>query len=69
MTDPLLNKLAEASNHLQNFDFVQAAAAYKKVLDERPNNAGALMGLGMVYNRTGHNKLALEIFRRIWALI
>jgi tetratricopeptide (TPR) repeat protein len=44
---------------------VEAEKAYKKVLDQDPNNEDALTGLAMVYSDLGDNKEAAEVLKRL----
>lgn len=69
MTEPYLAKLSAANTDLQNFNFASAAQAYKEVLEDQPGHTGAMLGLALVFNRTGHNKQALQILRTIWKMI
>lgn len=61
--------LEQAGKHLEAFDFQKAADGYNRVMKEHPDNAAALMGLAIVCNRTGKNREALEILRKIWTAL
>ncbi len=44
---------------------VEAEKAYKKVLEQDPNNEDALTGLAMVYSDLGDNKDAAEVLKKL----
>jgi tetratricopeptide (TPR) repeat protein len=50
-------------------DFTGAEELYQKILNQVPNNAGALVGLAMVYNQTGKSREALELLQKVWHAI
>lgn len=49
-------------------DYKGSIKDIKEVLKREPRHFGALSGLGLIYQRQGKNKLALEAFRRALAI-
>lgn len=49
-------------------DYQGSIADIKQVLKREPRHFGALSGLGLIYRRQGHRKLALKAFRRALAI-
>lgn len=61
--------LQKAGRKLDAFEFNSAAELYADVLKQQPSSAAALMGMALVYNRTGKNREALALLRKIWMAI
>ena len=62
----LQDQLMRASEALNAFDWPRASEIYAAVLKEHPENAGALLGVGILMNRSGKHMEALELLKRIW---
>ena len=61
-----LNKRATAYYIAGEYD--RSLADIKEVLDREPRHFGALSGLGLIYQRRGKKKKALDAFRRALAI-
>jgi tetratricopeptide (TPR) repeat protein len=69
MSKKLQQQLHEAGEALNQFDWQRAGEIYAQILKQHPDNAGALMGVAMLLNRSGKHLEALELLRRIWLAI
>jgi tetratricopeptide (TPR) repeat protein len=69
MKATVVETIQSASEALARFDFVTAAKLYKRALKHSPDNGGALLGLGLLLNLTGHHKEALAILQALWNAI
>ncbi|HEY0961376.1 MAG TPA: tetratricopeptide repeat protein [Pseudomonadales bacterium] len=69
MSQKLQQQLQAAGAALNDFDWQRAGEIYTGILKQHPDNAGALMGLAMLLNRSGKHVEALELLRRIWVAI
>ena len=66
MKQSLKECLENAAKFLELFEFDAAEPLYHKVLRRHPDNASALMGVALLYNRTGKTAAALEVLKKIW---
>jgi len=64
--NPLLPLLKQAAASLEQMDYGSAMALYRRALTLAPDNAGATMGMAMVYNRAGQPAEALKLLERLW---
>ena len=53
--------LATAAARMEALDFGSAIEAYRRVLQQVPTQAPALMGLSIAYNRVGRSAEALSL--------
>lgn len=60
--------LATAAARMEALDFGSAIEAYRRVLQQVPSQAPALMGLSIAYNRVGRSADALSLLGRLWAV-
>jgi tetratricopeptide (TPR) repeat protein len=60
--------LATAAARMEALDFGSAIDAYRRVLQQVPSQAPALMGLSIAYNRVGRSAEALSLLGRLWAV-
>ena len=62
------SQLAAAAARMEALDFGSAIEAYRRVLQQAPDQAPALMGLSIAYNRVGRSADALPLLDRLWAM-
>jgi tetratricopeptide (TPR) repeat protein len=60
--------LTTAAARMETLEFGSAIEAYRRVLQQVPNQAPALMGLSIAYNRVGRSADALPLLGRLWAV-
>lgn len=60
--------LAAAAARMEALDFGSAIDAYRRILQQVPSQAPALMGLSIAYNRVGRSTDALPLLGRLWAV-
>ena len=60
--------LTTAAARMETLEFGSAIQAYRRILQQVPNQAPALMGLSIAYNRVGRSADALPLLGRLWAV-
>jgi tetratricopeptide (TPR) repeat protein len=60
--------LTTAAARMESLEFGSAIEAYRRILQQVPNQAPALMGLSIAYNRVGRSADALPLLGRLWAV-
>ena len=60
--------LTTAAARMESLDFGSAIETYGRILRQVPNQAPALMGLSIAYNRVGRSADALPLLGRLWAV-
>ena len=60
--------LTTAAARMEHLDFGSAIETYGRILRQVPNQAPALMGLSIAYNRVGRSADALPLLGRLWAV-
>lgn len=66
MTTKLAALMQQAAHKLEQMDYGTVIQLYQQALAIAPNNAGATMGLVMVYNRVGKPTEALTLLDKLW---
>ncbi len=64
--DPLAQLLSRAATKLDQMDLGGALDLYQQAIQKAPNNAAAVMGLAMTFNRSGQSSQALPLLHRLW---
>jgi tetratricopeptide (TPR) repeat protein len=60
--------LATAAARMEVLDFGSAIEGYRRILQQAPSQAPALMGLSIAYNRVGRSADALPLLGRLWVV-
>ena len=60
--------LATAAARMEVLDFGSAIEGYRRILQQAPSQAPALMGLSIAYNRVGRSADALPLLGRLWTV-
>jgi len=58
--------LQEAGQKLEERQYAEAEPLYMQAMRQSPGNAGAAMGLAMVYNHTGRPEQAVQLLDKLW---
>lgn len=66
MATKMAELMQQAAEKLDQMDYGSVIQLYQKALALAPNNAGAAMGLVMVFNRVGKSTDALAMLQKLW---
>jgi tetratricopeptide (TPR) repeat protein len=66
MSTKLAELMHQAAKKLERLDYGAVILLYQKALALAPSNAGATMGLVMVFNRVGRPTEALALLQKLW---